>query len=760
MRDGSGSEPMVPGTVAALSRAQGEIDVRDVLSRLRRRKWTILGTSLLLTIIAAVITFQLTPRYRAEAQVMIDARHNRVVNVDEVLSGLTGERETIESERRVIGSRALAEKVIARLQLGRLPEFDPALRPPHPLMQLLNEAVLLSGEFSEGAGIPGFFGDLVSAVWSDSPRPPDEIAEARRARIVDTFLDKLEVLPDGRSRVLTISFVSEQPELAAKIANTIAEFYLVDQLEAKYEATRLASEWLTDRTAEMREKVKASEDAVEAFRRQAGLLEGKGVTLASQQVAELNTQLILARGTRAETEARLRQVQALLTEGAGPESAAEVLSAPTIVRLKEQEAEVTRRAAELGTQYGPKHPRIINVHAELADIKGKLEAEVQKIVQSFRNEAAVARARETSLAAGLEALKGNVGRANSAEVRLRALEREANANRALFENFLTRLKETTAQQDLQRPDARLISRADLPDRPAYPRKKLVLACALFLSLITALALAFLLERLDAGFRSADQVEGLFGVPGLGLIPLLSGGRRRGKRPERYVLSRPASALAESLRTLHTALLFSDIMRPPRTVLITSSVPREGKSTIALAWSRLMAKAGRRVLLIDADLRHPRVGSALQLSRGPGLADTLQQSVSWRDTVQRDIETGLDVIVAGESTLSPTDLLASPAMSQLLSEAGAEYDLVLLDSPPVVPVSDSRILASLVDKTVFVIRWASTPRAVCDYGIKHLREAGGSLAGAVLSMVNVREHARYSYGDSGAYYGASRKYYVN
>lgn len=758
VKSGAGATPTVgTGAPGAIFRriASDDIDMRQALARLRRRKGTIVGTTLLLTTLALLIVLQITPQYRAEAQVMIEARHNRVVNVEEVLSGLTGERETIESERRVIASRALAEKVIARLRLDLEAEFDPDLRRRHSLLWLLEPSTYLGDDFDLADRLP-FLADLLNAA---APRR-DDAADARRARIVDNFLDRLDVTPDGRSRVLTITFVSESPELAAKVANTVAELYLVEQLDAKYEATRVATEWLTDRTAEMREKVKASEDAVEAFRRQAGLLEGKGVTLASQQVAELNTQLILARSMRAEAEARLRQVQNLLSDPAGTDSVTEVLASPTIVKLKEQEADVTRRAAEFATQYGPKHPRMINVQAELADIRAKIELEVHKVVQSLRNETAVARARETSLSVGLEALKSNVGRANGAEVRLRALEREANANRALFENFLTRLKETTAQQDLQRPDARLISRADVPGKPSYPRKKLILGAASFSSLLLSLGLAFTLDRLDAGFRSAEEIEGALKVAGLGLVPLLSGLRNRGRDPVSYVLSRPASAFAESLRTLHTALQFGDPGAAPRTVLITSSVPREGKSTIAIAWARLLAKSGRKILLIDADLRHPRIGTALRLDAGPGLADLLHTGGSWRDALRRDEAAGLDVMPAGSSSASPTDLFASPAMRDLLAEAGSQYELVIIDSPPVIPVAESRILASLVDRTVFVVRWNGTPREVCGLGVKHLAESGATIAGAVLSMVDVRQHARYSYGDSGSYYGPSKRYYVD
>lgn len=734
-----------------------DADIREILGRLRRRKWTIVGTTTLLMLVAALIVLQLTPLYRAETQIMIEPRQQRVVDVEEVLSGLNGERETIESERRVIASRALAEKVIARLGLSRDAEFNPALREEHLLLRLLRTFGILPSQGAALGPVSAIWQDLAGAGGIGRPQTPEELFENERARIVDNFLERLEVLPDGRSRVIAVAFTSERPELAARIANTIADLYLVEQLEAKYEATRRAAEWLDERTAELRERVKASEDAVEAFRRQAGLIEGRGGTLATQQVAELNTQLILARTTRAEAEARLRQVQSLLGGQGGVDSAAEVLASPLIVKLKEQEAEIMRRAAELATQYGPKHPRRINVQAELDDIKAKIGLEVQKVVQSLRNEADVARAREASLGASLESLKENVGRASSAEVRLRALEREANANRGLFETFLSRLKETVAQQDLHRADARIISRADVPERPSFPRAGLILAAAFATALIAGVAAALLLERLDPGFRSSEQIEARLNIPGLGSIPRLGGRRSLGRSPESDVLERPASAFAEALRTLHTALLLSDADRPPKTVLITSATPREGKSTVALSIARLTARAGRKVLLIDADLRRPRVDRALRLKTRPGLADLLARPADWQRAIQRDRASGLDVLPAGEAAASPPDLFGSEQMRALLADMGEAYDLVILDSPPVLAVSEARILARLVDRTVFVVRWATTPREVAALGLKQIREAGGQVAGAVLSMVDGREHVRYGYGGPDYYYGVSPRY---
>lgn len=724
----------------------GELDLREFGRKLARRKWTIATVALVFTALATLLVFQLTPRYTASAQVMIEPRQARVVDVEAVLSGLSGERETIESELRVIRSRALAERVIAKLRLDRRAEFNPALQEPSPVLAMLNPLPHLPAEWREALRLSA----------PEEPLAEEAILELQRSELVDNFLDAIAVEPDGRSRVITLSATSKDPALATAMVNTLADLYLVEQLEAKFEATQLATQWLSERVGELREKVQASERAVEEFRAGAGLVEGNGMTVAAQQMSELNTQLILARTQRAEAEARLRQVQSLLNSTGRSESAAEVLSSPLIQRLREQEAEVQRRAAELATEYGPKHPRMINIRAEAADIESKIDSEVKKIVQSLRNEVGVARAREASLSGSLAGLRADVGETNSAEVRLRALEREAAADRSLFETFLSRFKETSSQEEIQRPDARIISRADLPTDPTFPRKNLMIAGGAAMALLLGFGAALLLEHLDPGFRSGEQVEEAYGLASLGLVPLLSGLRTSVRSPEAQVVEKPMASFAESLRTLHTAVLLSNVDRPPKSILVTSSVPREGKSTIALAWARLMAKSGKKVLLIDGDFRRPRVARALRLAAEPGLVDVLSESLGWEQAVQTDPETGLRVLTPGKHAVSPPDLFNSEHMRSLLAELTSRFDLIIVDSPPVLAVSEARILARLVDTSVFVVRWASTPREVVGLGIKQLRDAGGAVAGAVVSMVNVRKHARYGYGDSGYYY--TSRYY--
>jgi len=273
----------------------------------------------------------------------------------------------------------------------------------------------------------------------------------------------------------------------------------------KFEATRRATSWLNERISGLREKVETAESAVEAFRRKSGLLKGSEGTLVSQEISELNTQLILARTSRAEAEARLTQVRQLIRSSGGATSAAEVLDSQLIQRLREQEAEVNRKVAELSEEYGERHPKMINARAELRDLRSKIESEVNKIVNGLANEVGVAKARETSLQRSVDRLKAQVAKSNSAAVQLRALQREANASRTLLETFLGRFKETSAQEDLdiQQPDARIISRADLPDQPSFPKKRLILALVVVGSTFLGVLLVFFVEALDQGFRSGE-----------------------------------------------------------------------------------------------------------------------------------------------------------------------------------------------------------------------------------------------------------------
>lgn len=733
-----------------------EVDLRQLFRKLWRRKSLIFGTVMFMTVLAVIILYQITPLYTGETYVLIEPRESNVVDLEAVLSGLGSDTETIQSEIEVIRSRQLISKLVDKLRLERNPEFNATLRPKGVLDEYV-VPYLDPRQYIPEEWLSAVLGDMEEEIISEQ-----DLRARERAEIVDAVQGELDISIKGRSRVIVISFRSEAPKIAALATNTLADLYIDDQLEAKFEATQRATSWLNERVSGLREKVQASERAVEAYRKKSGLLAGQSGTLTSQQVSELNTQLILAQTARAEAEARLKQVMDLIASTGGGETAAEVLDSLLITRLREQEAEVERRAAELTEEYGDRHPKMINVRAEAQDIQKKIRMEVKKILKGLENEVGVARAGENSLRKSMEKLKGRLAKSNRAEVQLRSLEREANATRVLLETFLTRFKETRTQEDIdiQQADARIISFAEPPVEPSFPKKKLIVALAFVGSTFLGILLAFVVEQLDKGFRSGEQIEKATGVSVLGLVPLLSGVSKLVTSPEIYILNRPTSAFGESIRSLHTSLHVSNADNPPKKILITSAVPKEGKTAITLSLGRFLAKAGHKVIMVDADFRRPGLAKKIGLKTEPGLVDLLSGDTSLEDVLQKDRASGAYVMAAGKPSQSPPDLLASNRLKLIFDGLAKEFDCVLIDSPPVLAVSDSRILSQVADATVFVVRWADTNREIVAQGLKQILSSGGNLAGAVLSQVNAKKHSKYGYSDSGYYYGRIKKYYVS
>jgi len=718
-----------------------DINLRAILRVLWRHKAVIAGTVLILTTLSVIILYQLTPRYAATARVLLDSRDREIAKFDSAGTGVPGGAEAITSEIEIIQSQRLAEKVIRELRLYDDPEFNNELR-PEGFMQSLRSTIV---------GVAQFF----TGKEEEQMTPIELQFDKERVAIIDSFLNRLKVARLGESRVVSIKFESINPETAVVAANTTAEFYLVEQLEARFEATQRATSWLSERLSGLREQVEQSESAVEAYKREAGLIQGKNVSLTAQQISELNTQLIVAQGERAEAEARLRQATSLLESADDVGSAAEVLASPLIQSLRREEADIERRLAELSNEYGDKHPRLISTRAERDDLRDKINAEVNKIVQNLRNEVSVVRAREASLRASINDLGQRMGDLNESEIELRALQRVADADRQLYETFLARFKETSTQEDVPNNASRIISPAELPRAPSYPNKPLIVLLVLTGSLILGLVLAFALEQLAPGFFSLEQIEDFLGVPALGLVPTI--GNNKG-RPEKYAVTNPLSELNEAIRTIYTAFSLTHAGQPPKVLLVTSAFPKEGKTTLSVLLGRVLAMLGKRVLLIDADLRRAEVHKRLELPSTPGLVDILSREASLVEVVQRDKASGLYVVPVGRASPNAAELLNSERLEAVLDSASAEYDLVIIDSPPCMAVADARMLTHFADATIFVTRWGVTRREVVALALRQIQEAGGTIGGVVLSRVNVRRHATYGYGDSGAYYGTLQKYY--
>lgn len=726
-----------------------EFDLRELLQTLWRRKMVIISTAVLITAVAILTVLQITPQYTASTKIMLETRQSNVVDIESVLSGMSPEMATVLSEVEVIRSTSLINRVVDKLRLVQDPEFNGSLKAPLWYEGYLDLETFVPRDLLVATGLRRH----------DIELSEEEIRETELVGVTNSVRNKLGVAPVRRSLVISVSFVSEDPRKAALIANTVADNYIVDQLEAKFEATRRATSWLNDRIRSLRERVQQAEGAVEAYRDSMATQIGQSTTLTEQQVSELNSQLILARAARAEAGARLDQVEQLLDVKGDLNSAAEVLNSPLIQRLRDQEAQVIRKVSELESRYGDRHPRMIKAKAELRDLRLSIEREVRKIAQSLRNEVQVARVRERTLDQNLVQLETKRGKQGRAEIRLRELEREAEANRLLYENFLSRFKETSEQEDLQQADARIISRAEVPAIPTYPKKTQVVLLAMVGSLLLGVVLVFALEKLDNSFRSAEQVERITGVPAIGMIPLPTGIMSH-KKLARFLMDKPTSAVSEAVRSLRTSLLLSNVDDPPKVIGVTSTIPGEGKTTLAIWLTQTAARSGQRALLIDCDLRRPAVHRNLDLDNRLSLIEFLVEGCSAQDVIQKDETSGIYVLPAKNSQANALDLLSSQNMTQLVRSLRPHFDLIVLDTPPLLAVSDSKIAGKLTDKTIYAVKWDATPRELVRTGLRAAVDAKLDLAGIVLTQVNVRKHARYGYGDHGYYYGKYKSYYTN
>ncbi len=702
-----------------------------------RRLWLIVGVLVVLNGFALLAISKITPRYTAEATLIIGPRQAQVMDVKAVMAGLTGDTDVIESELQILRSRRIAREVAAKLELNRRTEFNPdGLEGREPTLRERIVAVV-DMRLHELA-------HLLPAAWRPAlPKP--HAGEAERdplGRSTDAFLTHLYVAPKGRSRVIGVSVESADPGLAAAAANAVADGYIENQLRSKLDATEHAHKWLDDRVREMREQVVNADQAVEAYRQKVGIMQGRTGTLLSEQASDLGTKILQAQADRGAAEARLKVANAAMASPRGILGLPEVQGSPEIQGLRAQENTLMQRAAELSRGFGENYPKLAAVRSQIADVQSRLRQEVDRAANNYREQARAAAIREEQLKGTLANLRQEVGVGLQGEIELRALQHEADADRALYDRLLARSKETNVESGLQQPDAQIISHAESPELPSFPNPKLILPIFFITSLIVAVLLVFALEQLDQGFSTLEQVEATLGFTALGMVPRLRRSALRQQGPESYVLAQPDSLYSEGVRSLYTSLLLSGAQRPPKVVLLTSALPGEGKSTVALSLARLMASCGKRVAMVDCDLRRPTLHKAFGTAQSPGLTEFLAGQAELGAVLSRDTMSDACLIAAGVRSQTAPDLFASDAMRKLIAALSSQFDLVVLDSAPVLAVSDTRNLARLADKIVFVVRWQVTRRFAAQPALRQMVDAGGNVAGVLLSMVDLRRYAKF------------------
>ena len=700
---------------------------------------------------ALLILMQMADLYSAETTILLNSNPSQGVELETNPDrAYRDDSYKIRTEMQVISSPTLAARVVKKAGLDKVQEFKAGAKADSILAKILGLA--LPQEWTET-----FMGSLASGTDTGATGESDEMAAA-----MELFKRRLKVKQASKSMAVSIEFTSKDPKLAAKISDMMAEEYISSLLELKLETAQKANEWLKIRLVELRNKLEASENEISEFIRKNSLYEFGGKTMDSQQLSEVNSQLILAKSELAQAEAKYHHVHGLFSRGDTREmvSAEEVLSSPVVQRLRMQEAELGAKISELSQDFGEKHPMMINTRAQYDDIKREIRNEVGNIVDSLKSNLMVAQVKVSSLQTELNKTVSSSGEETEAKIKLKALEREVNANRAIYENFLSQFKKTNEQQNLEQSDIRILAHAEVPSSPSFPNRKLILILVFIGSLFAGSAAAYILEirGVKSGFMSAQQIKVEMGVMVLGAVPDLVSLDIDEISPEECILDHPFSPYSEAIRSIATALYMQCMEKERKIFMITSALPMEGKTALSISLARSCAMDNHKVLHVDFDMRRPTAGKRLRTRQQNGILDILEKRKSIKECLVED-KSGAHFIISGAQRLNYPVALKTKEISAILSQAREYYDIIFLDSAPVLPVRDSRSLAQCVDAVIFLVKWKSTKKQDALTALEMLREHNGKIAGVALTGLDIRENMKYGYRGASYYYGSSyNKYY--
>ncbi len=690
-----------------------EFDVSGLVRTLWRGKWLIAALALFgFSLGWYHATYRVTPYFKADATLALEVAREKLLNFQSVTEGFYGDDAAVTTEMAVITSRTMLGKLADELNLVQHPGFNPALMPeskPEPVQAVIAEAKSW----------------LKKQLGASPPQPGLPLSQHQlREHIVSRLGGMIDVTNVEWSYILVISATSRDRELAALLANTLARLYIEDQLELKFEKSRQATEWLTARVTDLQADVERSANELKRFLAKADLISEEALAATNLRLKDQRDRLIDARSRHAADQDQLARLNAAVADGDIARIAA-VANDPTLTRQAERQVNDRQAARTFATRLEIIKARLTGAAARDADQIGVLERAIAE------HEAAIARQSEEL-------------------VRVEQLEREADANRLLYEYFLTRLKETSVQEGLQQADSRIISSAIVPSYSFNPNGDRTIVLGVLLGLMAGAGLVLLRERMITAIRTPDELEDATSLPVLGQIPRIPGRTR--PAIIQYLTKRPASAAAEAVRNLRTSLVLSQSAAPPQLTVVTSALPGEGKSTTAVALAQNYAGLGKRVLLIEADIRRRTIARFLGLTESPNnLLSVLAGEVAIADAVQRTPRLEFDVLLGATTDVNPADVLSSDAFAALLSTARQDYDVIIVDTPPLLIVPDARIVSQYADAVLLSVLWNRTTLTQVTDALKELTSIGIRPSGLVLSNVDPKRMKQLGYGQRyGAY----------
>lgn len=706
------------------------IDLLHYWRVLMRFKWDILGLGVVVTLVTVLVVLGMPDIYRSTASLLIESREAQITSIEQIYGLDTQQSEYYATQHELLRNRRLAERVINSLNLTENPEFAPEDE--------------VAGESGLTRFLPGFIARFLER--DSGPATPASEQQILMASVLEKFSDRLTIEPIRNTQLVNIHFESEDPDLAARVANRLADAYIEENLEQRYAASQKAGSYLTDRLEGLRTRLADSEQRLQEFLEREQLVDIEGVTtLNQQQLDELTTELTEARRRRSELEAIYEQVESLRGRPID-----ELMTFPAILNheaiqgVKENMDEVEREYAELSKRYGRNHPRMIQLASRQETVESNLARQVQQVMGTIENQYRAAVQNERSTEARLNQAKAELQDINRKSFTLNELEREVQTNRQLYDLFFTRARETDETDDFEATNALVVDPAVPAVFPTSPRRALIVLIAFAVSLMFGVLLAFLRDLLDNTVKSPGDVEHRLHATMLGLIPLqpISRQDRKDKHALMGLIEDPQSSFSESVRTIRTGIALSSLDKPHKIIEVTSTVPNEGKTTVAINLATAMGKM-KKVLLIDADLRRPSLAKNLGMKpNAPGLADVVAGSAELKECITPYMDAGISVLPAGILSPNPLELISSNRFREMLKKLAEHYDHIIIDTPPTQAVSDALVMGSLADAVVYVVKSDSTSINAIRNGLSRLHYANANVIGVVLNQLDVKKQSYY------------------
>jgi capsular exopolysaccharide synthesis family protein len=721
-----------------------EIHLRDYLRIVLKRKNTVLTFFIVTFLVVLIATFTATPVYRATTKVMMER------DASGSLTGnyryLSYDPEFLETQYQVITSMSVAEKVADILGPEKVYNafFDEAEEGNGFLAPVTGWFKSVYSSFKEMIGIGG----LQASAYDDdaSALGLEEAAVMTKAdRIARVVQAGINVAPVSNSRVVEISYYSENPALATKVVNSVAQAYINELLDMRMAVSDYSITWMTKKAEAQKEKLEQSERAYQEYLRKKDIVtvEDK-ITVLPERLSQLTRRLTEAEAENKELKAVYSQI--LRTKAENLETIPDISENPAVAAIKQQIIDAEQNITDLSKKYGPKHPVMISAQDELSGLELKKEEEIDRAVRTIQNRYQLAASNEDDLRNLLDETKFETANLNEKYIQLSILKREVETNRNLYDALMKKLKESDITEESQTVNVWVIEEADLPSGPAKPQKKRNMLLAIVLGLFGGIGLAFFIEYLDNTVKSPEDVEERFDIPVVGTIPLY---KSENETIVQSVLTDSSPLVSEGFNSLRTSIFLSSADALPGTLIVTSTSPGEGKSSISACLASTVAKAGKKTLLIDADMRRPVQHKNFRIDNKVGLSNVLA-GLATRDFINNGLVDNLHVITAGPVPPNPSELLSSEKMKRLIADLSDTYDMIIIDSPPVINVSDALLLSKHA-QGVIIVSWAgSTTYEMIRKGLKQIREVAAPVIGMVLNRFDAKK--------SGYYYGYGDYYY--